>query len=84
MVIQKTEFERFFAPVILDISGLETSNKDTSANFLVYDENGSAVIHPDSKFVSVWKAVERIMAVYIFLDVPFRVAFHGFACFSVW
>lgn len=42
------------------------------------------VFHPQSSFLNTWSAMNRILAVYFFLDVPFRMAFHSFRCFGSW
>lgn len=42
------------------------------------------VIHPNSRFLGIWSVMNRSIGVYLFMDVPFRIAFHAFGCFNAW
>ncbi len=42
------------------------------------------VINPNARWLGLWNTFNRLAGVYVFLDVPFRIAFHPFGAFGFW
>mmetsp|Transcript_5758 Transcript_5758/g.16161 ORF Transcript_5758/g.16161 Transcript_5758/m.16161 type:complete len:1854 (-) Transcript_5758:3600-9161(-) len=83
--VDHKSFVDAFAPLLRhQAAEMEDIATDEEHTTISWREGLRFVIHPNAKWLSIWAAMNRSIAIFFSLDVPFRIAFHSFKCFGRW
>lgn len=85
MKMTMLEFIKFCQPILhIDKIVSEKLKKAAQASTVLPVGTSRLVLHPHATGVMRWRQIMWAVAVYFFIDVPFRIAFHSVYCFGDW
>lgn len=87
-LLQRDAFIAIYAPLLQSDKAEEAKKsksdeiRDALAASSHRHRGWRLVVHPNAQWLGWWQVVNRLIGLYLFIDVPFRLAFHTFHCFD--
>jgi hypothetical protein len=92
--MQRTQFIQFCSPLLTAWRDVDERLKASTAEGEALGSNATTVadapaaprfvINPSSRWHRRWRYISNAVAIFFFLEVPFRIAFHSLYCFGRW